>query len=328
MANTAPSTAGSSAPPLVNPFAGMAWDNTIGALLIGGLVGGVLFGVTCMQSHVYFKRYGKEDRVALRMFVAALWLLDALDFALNSHTIYYYLVTNYTNPLTLGGKVPWSLSSHVLITSVVDFMIRGMFARKIFHLSHKNYLLTGGLLATSSLDLVVGTIITVKAFALSSIQNLAPLHNLFYVNFAAGTGSDIYVASVLCYYLAKSRTGFNTRTDSIITILMLYTINTGLLTAIDAAMGLITSLVMPNNFIFIAFYLQLSKLYTNAYLASLNSREGLRERQTEPHGFVSVHLSRIPRSGSMPSPIDTKSSELRVKVETETMTHVGDSTSV
>jgi hypothetical protein len=49
-------------------------------------------------------------------------------------------------------------------------------------------------------------------------------------------------------------------------------------------------------------------VYTNAYLASLNSREGLRERQTEPHGFVSVHLSRIPRSGSMPSPIDTKAS--------------------
>ncbi|KAI0030552.1 hypothetical protein K488DRAFT_87669 [Vararia minispora EC-137] len=285
-----------------DPFAGMAWDNTVGALLIGGLVGGVLFGLTCMQSYMYFSKY-KDDRLLLRFFVAVLWLLDAVDFAFNSHTLYFFLVTNYTNPMALSGKVPWSLSSHVLITTVVDFMIRAMFARKIFQLSNHNYLLTGSLLATSTLDLVVGIIITVRAFAISSIQNLEPLHNLFYVDFAAGTGSDLYVAVVLCYYLARSRTGFNTRTDSIVNILMLYTINTGLLTAIDAALGLITALVMPHNFVFVAFYLQLSKLYTNAYLATLNNRESLRERSTEPSGFVSVHLSRIGgRTGSNPNP--------------------------
>jgi len=45
--------------------------------------------------------------------------------------------------------------------------------------------------------------------ALPSLANLAPLHNLFYLNFAAGTGSDVFVAAVLSYYLAQSRTGFN-----------------------------------------------------------------------------------------------------------------------
>jgi len=86
---------------------------------------------------------------------------------------------------------------------------------------------------------------------------------------------------------------------------------------------------MPENFIFIAFYLQLSKrvystaflslllniasVYTNAYLATLNNRESLRERSTQQSGFVSVHLSRVgARSGSggEPSPIDTKVCEV------------------
>lgn len=117
-------------------FAGTNWDNTLGALLIGVLVSGMLFGLTCMQAYTYFERARESDGKRLKGFVACLWcvcfvslalqwshdrvpscrLLDALDFALNCHTAYFFLVTNYTNPLALSGKIPWSLALHVLIT--------------------------------------------------------------------------------------------------------------------------------------------------------------------------------------------------------------------
>ncbi|KAI0311494.1 hypothetical protein OF83DRAFT_755348 [Amylostereum chailletii] len=284
-----PSAGGASLP--INPFAGISWDNTLGALLVGGLISGMLFGITCTQAYLYFERYS-TDRWTLKAFVGCLWALDIFDFALNGHILYWYLVTNYTNPLALEGKVVWSLSAHVLVTSVVDFMIRAMFARRIFRLSNGNVPLTAGVLATSLLDLVVGIVITVKTVTLGSIANLETLSTLFYINFASGAGSDVYVAVVLCYYLARSRTGFNTRTDSVVTVLMLYTINTGLLTAVDATCGMVLFITMPDNFVFIAFYLQLSKLYTNAYLATLNNRGSLRER-SEGDGIVSIHLSRI-----------------------------------
>ncbi|KAA1472644.1 hypothetical protein DENSPDRAFT_872325 [Dentipellis sp. KUC8613] len=275
----------------VNPFEGVAWDNTLGALLIGGLLSGILYGITCTQCWVYYEK-SSNDRLMLKFFVACLWLLDSFDFALNGHLVYHYLVTNYTNPLALTAKPVWSLLIHVLITSITDFMVRTMFARRIWRLSHQNKLLTAGILATSLLDLLIGIIIVAKAFQLDSIDQLSKLKTLFYINFASGTGSDVYVAGVLCYFLHTSRTGFNTRTDSIISVLMLYTINTGLLTAIDAFMGMILYVVMPTNFIFITFYLQLSKLYSNAYLATLNNRGALREK-TSTDGIVSIHLSQL-----------------------------------
>lgn len=40
---------------------------------------------------------------------------------------------------------------------------------------------------------------------------VGPYQDLFYINFAAGAGSDVFVAVVLTYFLVKSRTGgFNT----------------------------------------------------------------------------------------------------------------------
>ncbi|KAI0049363.1 hypothetical protein FA95DRAFT_1677629 [Auriscalpium vulgare] len=271
-----------------DPFAGIAWDNKLGALLIGGLVSGVLFGITCMQSYTYFDRY-PGDRWHLKTFVGALWVLDAFDFALTSDILYWYLVTNYTNPYALLGKPVWSLAAHVLVTSVVNFM--DVCPTNLE--TNMNIILTAGIVLTSMLDLVVGFIITAKTLHFVSLDELSTESTLFYIDFAAGAGSDIYVAVALSYYLARSRTGFNTRTDSIVNILLLYTINTGLLTAADATLGMILYIAMPDNFIFIAFYFQLSKLYTNAYLATLNNRNTLREKTTDSDGIVSIHLSRM-----------------------------------
>lgn len=86
---------------------------------------------------------------------------------------------------------------------------------------------------------------------------------------------------------------------------------------------------MPRNLIFVAPYLILSKcalsidshplrideldlaVYTNAYLAALNSRESLRERATSDDGFVSVRLSRIAGSPPVQSADTEQSSKVR-----------------
>lgn len=136
--------------------------------------------------------------------------------------------------------------------------------------------------------------ITIKAFKIATYPGLSAVATLFYVNFGSNLSADVYVAVVLCYYLWRSRTGVG-KTDSLIVTLILYTVNTGLLTALDASAGLITYAAMPNNFIFIAFYLNLSKLFVNSYLASLNAREGLIGKM-KSDGMVSIHMSRVSTS--------------------------------
>lgn len=82
--------------------------------------------------------------------------------------------------------------------------------------------------------------------------------------------------------------------------LVLYTVTTGLLTVIDAALGLITYLARPSTLIFIAFYLNLSKFYVNSYFASLNVRKNLLgSMRTE--NLVSIQMSGATTGAHMPS---------------------------
>jgi len=102
----------------------------------------------------------------------------------------------------------------------------------------------------------------------------------------------------LCYFLRQSRTGFQ-RTDNLITTLMLYAINTGLLTSICATIAVIAFATMPVNFVWLAFFWCLGKFYVNSLLATLNSREALRVKVMPADGTF-VPLSHL-RTGEGPT---------------------------
>ncbi|KAJ7148773.1 hypothetical protein C8R43DRAFT_1008707 [Mycena crocata] len=246
-----------------------------------------LWGVTCVQTFTFFMNE-TTDRTAHKTLVALLWVLDTFDTVLNGHILYFYLVTNYLAPQTIIYPV-WSVIIHVAATSISNFIVRSAFARRVYRLSNGNIPGTILIVALSLLDLSCGVIITAKAFHMKTYLELDKLSSLMYLNFAAGTGSDLSVALAMCYLLRGSKTGFR-RTDSLISVLMMYTVNTGLIVALDASAGMFTYIFMPHNFIFLGFYLLLSKLYLNSYLAILNARPGLRVQLDEPK---SIHLSRI-----------------------------------
>lgn len=246
-----------------------------------------LWGVTCVQSYTFLTSNFK-DQSKFKLLVVFLWVLDTFDSCLNGHLLYFYMVSNYLNPLALLTPV-WSVIIHVAITSISNFIIRSLFAFRVYRLSRGNIPATAWIMAISMTDLVTGIVISAKAFSVSTYADLDRISSLMYLSFAAGTGSDVSVAICLCYLLHKSRTGFR-KTDTIINVLMQYTVNTGLIVAIDAAAGMLTYIFMPHNLIFLGFYLLLSKLYLNSYLASLNAREFLREKIEEP---VSLNLTDI-----------------------------------
>ncbi|KAG6811538.1 hypothetical protein H0H92_006935 [Tricholoma furcatifolium] len=183
-----------------------------------------------------------------------------------------------------------------------------MFALRFYRLSNGNLLITAWIMAVSTTDLgeftiihdpippllslhslVCGIVITVKAFGITYYTELDKIRSLLYLNFASNTASDLSVAIALSWMFLKSRTGFR-RTDNLVNTLMRYTVNTGLIVGLDALCGMVTYATMPNNFIFLAFYLLMSKLYLNSYLATLNARDELRKELEEP---VSIHLSQI-----------------------------------
>lgn len=79
-----------------------------------------------------------------------------------------------------------------------------------------------------------------------------------------GMVSDVCIAGSLIWLLQSSRTGFK-RSDSIINRLIFFSLNTGLLTGLDAIASLVTITVFPSTFIYIMFYVTGSRRKSNLF---------------------------------------------------------------
>ncbi|KAI9453525.1 hypothetical protein BJY52DRAFT_833484 [Lactarius psammicola] len=80
----------------------------------------------------------------------------------------------------------------------------------------------------------------------------------------------------------KSKMTGTRRTNSLINRLIVWTVNTALLTGIVETAQVISWVSATRTLIFLPFHLILAKLYTCSMLAMLNGRRGLRETFDEP----------------------------------------------
>jgi hypothetical protein len=114
-----------------------------------------------------------------------------------------------------------------------------------------------------------------QALRFETFKQLGALKGLsITVNALAAVG-DVLIAAVLCIVLHRSRTGFH-RSDTMINKLIVFAVNTGLLTSICAVASLISIVVAGNTFLYICFYFSLGRLYSNSLLATLNARNMIR----------------------------------------------------
>jgi len=103
--------------------------------------------------------------------------------------------------------------------------------------------------------------------------------------------SDVAVAAALCILLHGSRTVF-TRTNALITNLIVYAINRCLLTSIVAIVEVVVFVVAPHTFWFLAVDFTMGKLWANSMLASLNGRTFLKETGMS-HTMNSISISHM-----------------------------------
>ncbi|OBZ66978.1 hypothetical protein A0H81_13061 [Grifola frondosa] len=129
------------------------------------------------------------------------------------------------------------------------------------------------------------------SYRVFSYFELAKISWILYLSFATALTADFIIAVSLCWLLGRHRTGFQ-RTDSIIWVLILYSVNTCVLMTIFAFCCLITFIKMPDNFVYIAFYFAMPKLFLNFLLATLNMRKHVHEIGSSA-AVMSIPLSAI-----------------------------------
>ncbi|KIY61741.1 hypothetical protein CYLTODRAFT_427363 [Cylindrobasidium torrendii FP15055 ss-10] len=265
----------------------LAVDDTLGAALIGFSLSCVGFGIHSLQTFSYFQRY-PGDKWFYKSLVAALWILDLIHSIFVGHTIYNLVIINYAKPLSLiTGDIVWSLSAQIAIGALLGSLVKLCFTMRVWRFSSRNIWVTGFLVTT-----IIGQMGAALAFTIMSFRyNKFPLlfHLKVYATAALslGAATDIMTAAALAYYLHHLRTGFK-RSDSLITALTVYAVNTGALTS---ALSIIT-MVMYNvytssNFYFMAVYFVLIKLYSISFMCTLNTRRVHRGRGTDRENTTS-----------------------------------------
>ncbi|KIP05721.1 hypothetical protein PHLGIDRAFT_119555 [Phlebiopsis gigantea 11061_1 CR5-6] len=116
---------------------------------------------------------------------------------------------------------------------------------------------------------------------------------LWFAMLGSQTCVDFTLALSLCTSLWKSRTGFH-GTDSLVNVLIMYAVNTCVLTASTSIASIVTFALVRDTYVFVLFAMILPGLMLNSLLAVLNSRQALRSIYG-PQG-ISVHVSKFPSS--------------------------------
>ncbi|KAH6909009.1 hypothetical protein BKA70DRAFT_1426160 [Coprinopsis sp. MPI-PUGE-AT-0042] len=275
--------------------------DTFGAMMVGVWISMVMYGITSLQSYYYFQHY-PNDRKSTKILVAVLWILDTLHVVLMCHAMYYYLIDNFGNPgpLAFGN---WSLISSVTVNIIIAFIVQSFFTQRIYTLCRqRKWLVTGviGFFVFAHFAFGIETVVFI--YIKKEFTRIREISFYAAAPFAVTVViSDVLISTALCKFLNNSRTGY-ADTNSLINRLMVFSINRCLLICVVAVVELIVFIVKPKSLYVFAIDFIVGKLYVNALLASLNSREALRntlnDRQRNESSDVSTsfNLATLPHS--------------------------------
>ncbi|CAK5267359.1 unnamed protein product [Mycena citricolor] len=277
----------------------------IGVVVAAGLYGGL------PDSSNLSDRSSEHPASLLRpdLVVALVMIFDTIHQALISHTVYTYLVTNYSNRLDGIASAMFLDSSNLALCVICRL------SRTISHLQrseqrqhmvychrydsrigrirlcpwfvHLFLTLLSGL--ESFVPILAYVILSMQLETFAQLTQLKTLSIM--VNTLAAAG-DVFIAATLCTLLHRSRTGFH-RSDTMIKKLIMFAVNTGLVTSLCAIASLISvsissrllglwlssiskTVVAGNTFIYILFFFCMGRLYCNSLLATLNARKMIR----------------------------------------------------
>ncbi|KAF8148434.1 hypothetical protein B0H34DRAFT_802967 [Crassisporium funariophilum] len=248
---------------------------TLGALSIGVLISVFIFGIATVQTYIYYSRF-PQDQLKWKILVAVVWILELAHCISICHTLYTLTISNYGHPEALI-KPPKSLFISVILSGFIGFIVQGFFAERVRILSKKRLIpIICWLLVTIQYAMHIAA--AAEAFKMTSLAQYEKEWKwLLTCVLGIGAAVDLTIAAALCYYLRQQKLNSLARTAIMIDKIIAWTIQTGVMTSFSGIIMLICYLTMPDNFIWLGFFMFFARMFSNSLLASLNTRIILRE---------------------------------------------------
>ncbi|KAH9939751.1 uncharacterized protein BXZ73DRAFT_99383 [Epithele typhae] len=261
-----------------------ALDDTFGALVIGTFLGLILYGISLNQIYAYFGSYA-NDKLGLKLLVATILVLETLYTITTAHICYHYLIINYFNPANLVVSV-WSLNLIPVETGLLAFVTQCFYARRLFLVGRQYWPIVLIVIAILLVELGFYTAATYIAWTSGSFAILTDIEWMLTCGTSLALAADTILAGMLVKVLRDSRTGI-TKTDTMLNVIIMYTVNTGLLTSIFALVSVVLAVKYPHNLWNAITGFPNIRLYSNCMLAALNARKSLVERGMGVHTSIS-----------------------------------------
>ncbi|KAF7337665.1 hypothetical protein MSAN_02240000 [Mycena sanguinolenta] len=220
--------------------------------------------------------------------VAWIWLTDA------GHTIslclmgWQYAVLNFTNPEILL-EIHSGFPAAIIFTLIATLNANAFYAWRIHKMSKSNWWLTGPIILLCIARTTVGLYIHVELAMHKTWLALVPIKPAIVSAMIISVATDLVISAARYRYLHDLKQGYMA-SQEMVDAVVIFTINDGILTCATLGAAAACFLAMPQNFVWIALYSSVAKLYSNSVLATLNLRNWYRQR----HRPMGIRLTRPP----------------------------------
>ncbi|KAF8157726.1 hypothetical protein K438DRAFT_1986377 [Mycena galopus ATCC 62051] len=207
-----------------------------------------LYGVTSLQTYIYFEKYWLTDPVGVKYTVVLLWLLETAHSALSCALIFRLLVLNFARNLCSSDDVTQGVLA-ATISVLYSFYIWRLW---IFT---RNYFLAGIATIFAACHFAFEMVVMAIIFKYPDFKDFTHATPWFTAAMAMAIAADTIISVSMTVILKARRTEVKGVFDIVI---------------------LTASLAMPQNFVYLLFLNFINNLYSNSMLAMLNTRQSLR----------------------------------------------------
>ncbi|KAI0087304.1 hypothetical protein BDY19DRAFT_244656 [Irpex rosettiformis] len=250
---------------LVGPQRALIAKDVLGPLYIAIVTFAMLYGVSTVQAVLYYQ-HCQKDSTFFKCIILGLWFLDTSLFGVLIYAGWYTFVTDSGAFPALLNTMSWILGLWYTMAGICDLVISCVMIWMAWSLAGKKTWLL--------ILMVVPVAISLAGFIdMSSLSFRNPLsvpakHNAWawQLPFVCHAFVDMVVCVTITTQLIKMYTGFK-NSDFIIRLLIVWSVNSGLLASALSVASIITSFSCDT----VASVL--SKVMFNSLLGLLNTRE-------------------------------------------------------
>ncbi|PFH47414.1 hypothetical protein AMATHDRAFT_6758 [Amanita thiersii Skay4041] len=264
-----------------------------GPVLVGAIINWALLGTLWLQIYLYAISF-PNDRWWTKTLVYTVFVLDLTQTACATDWAWTMLFSTWGDP-SVFLLTSWSIFITPITAGLVTIFVQIFFAWRIWRLRNNSIFVRGISVLIVLVSLMQGiSAITIGGILAVGSRNLLaemdvitkPVEVWLIGSFIC----DLLIASTMIAILLEAKQALSfKRTESIITGLIVHTVETGAVTVVTACVEVVLFLLHKDNYLHLVptkSAVILGKVYSNVLLANLNGR--MRSRRPENQSMFTM----------------------------------------